>query len=166
MKKIILVALLMIGTIIVAQERNKRQQGDEKMQFTPEQKSQLMLKKMTLELDLNDSQQKEFKTIIAEKMTKMEEQKAAMKTMKEKGVRPTSDELFAMASKKLDEQIANKKRMEKILNPKQYEKWTAMNEKHHEDRKGNFRGPHKGNKKGNRPGGFHKIQQDNPERKG
>lgn len=158
MKKIILVALLMVGTIVVAQERNKRQQGEKGTPFTSEQKSQLMLKKMTLALDLTDSQQKEFKTIIAEKMSKMEAKKAEMKAMKEKGVRPTSDERFAMASKMLDEQIANKKRMEKILNPKQYEKWTAMVEKHQGDRMNKGRG----HKKGRHQGNF----QGNQERKG
>ncbi|TDD94403.1 hypothetical protein [Flavobacterium cellulosilyticum] len=151
MKKLVLVVFLMVGTIIVAQERNRRHQGEERTPFTSEQRSQLMLKKMTLELDLNDTQQKEFKSIIAEKMEKMEAKKTAMKTMKEKGVRPTSDERFAMESKMLDEQIATKKRMEKILNPKQYEKWTAMNEKLQEERKDNFRGQHKGNRKGNHP---------------
>lgn len=162
MKKIILVALLMVGTIIVAQERNKRQQGNERTPFTSEQKSQLMLKKMTLELDLNDSQQKEFKTIIAEKMSKMEAKKAAMKAMKEKGVRPTSDERFAMAMKMLDEQIATKKRMEKILNPKQYEKWTALKEDHKGDRMDKRGGNQKWHKKGRHQGNF----QDNQERKG
>lgn len=158
MKKIILVALLMVGTIILAQERNKRQLGNQKNQFTSEQRSQLMLKKMTLELDLNDSQQKEFKTIIAERVSKMEAKKAEMKAMKEKAVRPTSEERFAMASKMLDYQIANKKRMEKILNAKQYEKWTAMAEKHQGNRMDKRNGHQKGNKKGN--------PQDNQERKG
>ena len=134
----------MVGTIIVAQERNKRQQGDQRTPFTSEQRSQLMLKKMTLELDLNDSQQKEFKTIIAEKMSKMEAKKTAMKEMKEKGVRPTSDERFVMSMKMLDEQIATKKRMEKILNPKQYEKWTALKEDHQRDRIDKRRGYKKG----------------------
>jgi len=149
MKKIILVVLLMVGTIIVAQERNKRQQG-ERTPFTSEQKSQLMLKKMTLELDLNDSQQKEFKTIIAEKMAKRDAMKKEMQANKEKGVRPTSDERFAMSMKMLDEQIATKKRMEKILNPKQYEKWSSL--------KNDQQGKHKNNRQGKR-GGKHPNNQ-------
>jgi protein CpxP len=126
MKKLFVLALLIVGTTIVAQERNRKQHGNEMEQFTPEQQSQLMLKKMTLELDLNDSQQKEMSTIISDKMARKEAHKAEMKAKKEKGIRPSSDELFAMKSKMLDEQIATKKRMEKILTPKQFEKWNEL----------------------------------------
>ena len=134
MKKLIVIALLIIGTTIVAQERNKRHQGDKMEQFTPEQQSQLMLKKMTLELDLNEAQQKEMSAIISDKIAKKEAHKAEMEVRKGKGVRPTNDERFAMKMKMLDEQIASKKRMEKILNAKQFEKWTSLNEDRRENR--------------------------------
>jgi protein CpxP len=140
MKKLMVVALLMVGMTIFAQERNRRQQGNDMEQFTPEQRSQLQLKKMTLNLDLNESQQKEIKSFIADKNTKMEAHKTAMKAMREKGMKPTNDERFAMKMKMLDEQIAMKKRMEKILNPKQFEKWTALKEEHKGDRHGNHQG--------------------------
>ena len=70
MKKLIVIALLLVGTTIIAQERNRKQHGDKMEQFTPEQQSQLMLKKMTLELDLNDAQQKEMTSFISDKMAK------------------------------------------------------------------------------------------------
>jgi periplasmic protein CpxP/Spy len=140
MKKLMAVALLMVGMTIFAQERNRRQQGNEMEQFTPEQRSQLQLKKMTLNLDLNESQQREIKAFIADKNTKMEAHKKAMKAMKEKGTKPTNDERFAMKMKMLDEQIATKKRMEKILNPEQFEKWTASHEGHKRNHKGNHQG--------------------------
>lgn len=109
-------------------------------QFTPEQRSELQVKKLTLELDLNESQQRDIKAFIADKNAKMEARKTAMKAMREKGTKPTSDERFAMKTKMLDEQIANKKRMEKVLNPKQFEKWTALQEEHKVDRKGKHQG--------------------------
>ena len=140
MKKLFIIALLMVGTIIIAQERNRKHQGNEMEQFTPEQKSQLMLKKMTLELDLNDSQQKEMSAIISDNVAKKEAHKAEMKAMKEKGVKPTNDERFAMHMKMLDEQIATKKRMEKILNAKQFEKWTSLKEDRQEKQRGNHQG--------------------------
>ena len=133
-------ALLMVGITIFAQERNRRQQGNEMEQFTPEQRSELQVKKLTLELDLNESQQRDIKAFIADKNAKMETRKTAMKAMKEKGTKPTSDERFAMKSKMLDEQIANKKRMEKILNPKQLEKWSDLKG----DRQGKGPGKHLG----------------------
>lgn len=137
----------MAGMTIMAQPRNNKHQGNRMEQFTPEQRSELQVKKLTLELDLNESQQKEMKAFIADKNTKMEAHKTAMKAMKEKGTKPTSDERFAMKSKMLDEQIAAKKRMQKILNEKQFEKWTALKEEHQADRKGN----HQGNQQGKHP---------------
>ena len=136
MKKLFVLALLLVGTTIIAQERNRKHQGEKMEQFTPEQQSQLILKKMTLDLDLNDSQQKEMSAIISEKIAKKELMKTEMKAKKEKGVKPTNDERFAMHIQLLDEQIATKKRMEKILNPKQYEKWIALREVHNKHQKG------------------------------
>lgn len=140
MKKLIVITLLMVGMTIVAQERNRKQHGNEIEQFTPEQRSQLQLKKLTLELDLNESQQKEMNVFIADMNSKREVHRTAMKLMKEKGTKPTNDERFAIKIKMLDEQIAAKKRVEKILNPKQYEKWSKLREKHQGDRKGKHQG--------------------------
>ena len=140
MKKLIVLALLVVGTTIIAQERNRKHQGNEMEQFTPDQKSQLMLKKMTLELDLNEAQQKEMSLMISDKIAKMESHKVEMKAKREKGVRPTKDERFAMQMKRMDEQIAMKKRMEKILNAKQFEKWIALKEDHKENHKGGRHG--------------------------
>lgn len=128
MKKLFVLALLIVGTTIIAQERNSKRQGNAMEQFTPAQQSQLMLKKMTLELDLNDAQQKEMSTIISDNIAKKEAHKAEMIAMKGKGVKPTNDERFAMHIKMLDEQIAAKKRMEKVLNTKQFEKWNSFKE--------------------------------------
>ena len=144
MKKLFVLALLLVGTTIIAQERNRKHQGNEMEQFTPQQKSQLMLKKMTLELDLNDSQQKEMSAIISDNVAKKEAHKGEMKAMKEKGVKPTTDERFAMHMKMLDEQIATKKRMEKILNAKQFEKWTSLKEDRQEKQRGNHQGKNQG----------------------
>ena len=124
----------MVGMAVLAQERNRKQQGNEMEQFTPEQRSELQIKKLTLELDLNESQQKEMKSFIADKNAKIQAHRTAMKAMKEKGTKPTSDERFAMKSKMLDEQIATKKRMQKILTEKQFEKWGELKEHHQGDR--------------------------------
>nr|WP_315147895.1 hypothetical protein [uncultured Flavobacterium sp.] len=152
MKKLFVIALLMVGTTIFAQERNRKHQGNEMEQFTPVQQSQLMLKKMTLELDLNDSQQKEMSAIISDNVAKKEAMKAEMKAKKEKGVKPTNDERFAMHMKMLDEQIATKKRVEKILNAKQFEKWSTLKENHKGNRPGNNRGNQQGKNQRQRQG--------------
>ena len=140
MKKLFVLALLMVGMTILAQGRKGNQQRNDMEQFTPEQRSQLQLKQMTLNLDLNDAQQKEMKVVIADMNTKKEAHKAAMKAMREKNVKPTTDERFEMKMKMLDEQIAMKKRMEKILTPKQFEKWNDLKEEHHRNLQGNRHG--------------------------
>ncbi len=148
MKKLFVMALLLVGITTIAQERNRKQHGTEMEQFTPEQKNQLMLKKMTLELDLNDAQQKEMSVFISDKIAKMESHKSEMKALKEKGVKPTNDERFAMHMKMLDEQIAAKKSMQKILNAKQFEKWASLKEEHKGNPKGKQSGKHQNQRQG------------------
>lgn len=151
-------ALLMVGTTIFAQERNRKQQGNDMEQFTPEQRSELHVKKLTLELDLNESQQKEIRAFITDKNTKMEAHKAAMKAMRDKDVKPTTEERFTMKMNMLDEQIAIKKRMEKILNPKQFEKWNAL--------KGDHQGKGPGKHQGDYMGDCHENHQGRHQGKG
>jgi hypothetical protein len=100
-------------------------------QMTPEQRNQLHLKKMTLELDLNASQQKEMSKIIAEQSAKREAKMAERKATKDSVKKLTSDELFAKKSKMLDEQIVMKEKMKKILSADQFNKWDEMKEKRH-----------------------------------
>jgi hypothetical protein len=140
MKKLITIALVAImGVSSYAQEikeRPRRPEGNQMEKFTPEQRNQLMLKKMTLELDLNASQQKEMSKIIAEQGAKRE---AHMKDRKAKTAKPTSDEIFAMKSKMLDEQIAMNGKMKKILSPEQFKKWDEMKQHHREGMRKNHR---------------------------
>ncbi|HJS01713.1 MAG TPA: hypothetical protein VJ780_12340 [Flavobacterium sp.] len=117
-------------------ERRERSERNETHKFTAEQRNQLLLKKMTLELDLNASQQKEMSKIIAEQTAKKEE---FFKNRKAKTEKPTSDEIFAMKSKMLDEQIAMKQRMKKTLSSEQFDKWEKIKKQHHEGMKRHFR---------------------------
>jgi hypothetical protein len=150
MKKLFVLALLMVGMTILAQGRKGNQQGNQMGQFTPEQKTELQLKQMTLNLDLNEAQQKDMKVIIADLNTKREAHKTAAKAMWEKEGTPTNDERFAMRSKMLDEQIATKKRVEKILNAKQFEKWTSLHQKYQNNFQGNRQRNFQGNCQGQR----------------
>ena len=118
MKKLILAIALVATTLTFAQDRKAR--GEK---LTPEQQTELQVKRMTLELDLDEKQQKEIKTILVEQSKKRETKVAAMKAKKEKGEKPTADERFAMKNEMLDNQIAMKARMKKILKPEQFTKW-------------------------------------------
>jgi hypothetical protein len=131
MKKVLIAALLIVGLSSFAQERRERPNRAEMENLTPEQRNQLIVKKMTLELDLNAKQQGQISQIIAEQSAKRETMKAERKASSEK---PTTEERFAMKNKMLDEQIAMKAKMKSILSPEQFTKWEAMKEKHQEKR--------------------------------
>jgi hypothetical protein len=131
MKKLFIAALLVVGMTSFAQERKARPERAQMEQMTPEQRNQLHLKKLTLELDLNASQQKEMSKIIAEQSAKREAKMAERKASKDSAKKLTSDEIFAKKSKMLDEQIVMKERMKKILSADQYKKWDDMKGKRH-----------------------------------
>ena len=129
MKKLILAIALVISSLSFAQEGRGR--GEK---LTPEQQSELQVKKMTLDLDLNEKQQKEVKAILLEQAKKREAKITEFKANKEKGEKPSADEKFEMKNKMLDEQIEMKAKMKKILTPEQYKEWEENHEKRSEMR--------------------------------
>lgn len=130
MKKIGLALALVLGLSTITFAQDKKQAGKESTEkMTVEQRNQLQLKKMTLDLDLNASQQKEVAAIIAEQSSKREAKMAEMKEKKAAQKKPTADEKFAMENKMLDNQIEMKQKMKKILNDKQMEKWESNHQK-------------------------------------
>jgi len=123
MKKLFVMVLLAVGLATFAQEGNKIQKRDGMEKLTPAQRDELRLKKLTLDLGLNENQQKEMAKIIAEQSAKRDAAMAERKANKEKGVKPTADERFARENKRLDEEIVMKERVKKILTPDQFKKW-------------------------------------------
>lgn len=119
MKKLIVTIVLVISSLSFAQEKSK---------LSPEQQTELQVKKMTLDLDLDANQQKELRTILLENTKKREAKKMALKEKMAKGQKPTSDERFEMKSKMLDDQIELKAKMKKILKPEQFQKWEQNQE--------------------------------------
>lgn len=134
MKKIFLTLITIVSTTVTLAQDKKM---EDKM--TPEQRNELHLKKMAVDLDLNENQQKEMAKIIAEDSKKREALKAEMKANKEAGKKLSAQERFEMKSKMLDEQKDRKAKMRKILNEKQFDKWEShqkeKRQKMHEMRK-------------------------------
>ena len=96
MKKLFIAALLVVGMTSIAQERKATTERAQMQQMTLEQRNQLHLKKMTLELDLNASQQKEMSKFIAEQSAKREARMAERKATKDVTKKQfTADERFA-----------------------------------------------------------------------
>lgn len=117
-------AIVMMASLATfAQDRKMKRDN-----FTPEQRVELQVKKMTLDLDLNDKQQKDLKKLLTEQSKKREEAKAKHDAVKAADKKPTNDERFAMRNKMMDEKIAFKAEIKKILNEKQMEKWEERKE--------------------------------------
>ena len=114
MKKLIVTIVLVISSLSFAQEKSK---------LIPEQQTELQVKKMTLDLDLDANQQKELRTILLENTKKREAKKMTLKEKMSKGQKPTPDEQFEMKSKMLDDKIEHKAQLKKILKPEQFQKW-------------------------------------------
>ena len=135
MKKIILIVLALVTIQVSAQERKQEfRKGERKERikkfkdFSPEEVAELQTKRMTLDLDLTSSQQKQIQKLNLEnaidRKAKMEERQTQMKDgNKEK---PSKEDRLKMMNERLDKQIEMKQKMAKILNSDQMEKWEKM----------------------------------------
>jgi hypothetical protein len=130
MKKVIVAVLLVVGMTTFAQER-----GEKRERLTPEQKVELQIKKLKLDLDLNDKQTADIKKIVVEQVKKRDAKRAEFETKRAKDVKPTPEEMFQNKSQMLDEKIAMKAEMKKILNAEQYEKWQKIQAEKSENKK-------------------------------
>lgn len=114
--------VVLIGFNAIAQKREMKD-------INPEQFATLSTKKMTLDLDLNESQQTKIYALNLENATarksKMEAHRKAMQAGEPKKM--TSEDRYAMQNEMLDHQIAQKKKMKGILSAVQFEKWEKMN---------------------------------------
>lgn len=124
MKKVFLSVLIFVGLTTFAQE--KRDQVGKREKMTPEQQTELHVKKMKLDLDLNENQVAEIKKIVARQNAKRDSKKTEMQAKRAEGKKPTADEIFKMKNEMLDEQIAHKAEMKKILNAEQFSKWETI----------------------------------------
>jgi len=147
MKKIVFILLALIALKVSAQEKNERpnRERGEKMEryqdYTPEEIANLQTKKMTLHLNLNESQQKEIKELNLENAISRETMMKAHKAQKESGnmEKPSKEARLKMMNDRLDRQIERKGKMKKILNADQFTKW----EKSQEEMKNKHYGMHK-----------------------
>jgi len=128
MKSTMLIAFLLIGTISFAQPTKRNRETpppmDKMADMPAENIATLMSKKMTLQLDLSESQQaKVYDLILANTV-----QKKAQRANRAEG-KPSKKMHFEMQNKMLDNKIAFNKAMKSILNDTQYTLWKQQNHK-------------------------------------
>lgn len=121
MKKVIAVMALVVGLTTFAQ--GKRGEGREKL--TPEQQVEVVLKRMNSELTLTEKQQGEIKPLLLEQAKKREAKMLEFKGQKEKGTKPTDEQIAQMKKNRIDEELTMKTKLKKILTEEQYTKWST-----------------------------------------
>jgi hypothetical protein len=100
--------------------------------FTPEQRTELRVKHLTLALDLTDKQQKDMQALLLTQEKQKGQFMAQHEADRDAGKKPTEDERVGMLNKRLDAQISMKRDMKKILTAEQYQKFESQKEKRHE----------------------------------
>jgi len=137
-----ILALALISFSAIAQNpkrgenkgKENREMRMQKTDFTPEQQATLHTKKMTLELDLTDSQQKEVYNLNLLQANEKQKNRDAFKKAKESGTKPTEQERYDAMVAKLDNMITVKSKMKSILKSDQYAIWESSLKKHNKGR--------------------------------
>ena len=128
MKKLVLMAFLVVGITTFAQEKKE----ERKEKFTPEQRVDFQVKKMTKDLNLNDKQAEQVKALVAKEVEKREAKKAEMEAKRTEQTKPSKEEKEARRTEMKANQEAMKAEMKKILTAEQYTKWEQKQEERKE----------------------------------
>ena len=125
MKRLIIVVLVLITWTNFAQQ-NRSERGNHKKEMrqkdhnlSPEQKAELTSKKITLQLDLNEAQQKKLYVVELEQ-AKLDKERFQNKKNRSQ---LNDEERFKIKTERLDHQIAMKKKMKSILTEEQFATW-------------------------------------------
>lgn len=130
MKKMFVLAVLMIGMTSFAQEKPAEGIRAEKARMekmTPEQRNEKHLKKLTADLSLSESQQKQMAAVLSEQSAKREAKRAEREKVME-----------AKRSERKAEMEATDAKIKAILTPEQTKKWEAMKTERREKAKEKF----------------------------
>ncbi len=126
MKKLCILAIAFITLQATAQESKKdlsKTRIEKAKEMSAEETAQIQTKKLTLELDLTESQQKEVNALLLEQAKARAEKKENFNKNSETKPVITKEDRVKLVNERLDGQIAMKAKMKTILNAEQYAKW-------------------------------------------
>jgi hypothetical protein len=106
--------------------------GEGKEKFTPEQRVDFQLKKMTKDLNLDSKQVEQVKALLTEEAKKRELKRAEMKARKAEQTKPSKEEMETRKAEMKASQEAIKAEMKKILTADQYTRWEQKQEERKE----------------------------------
>ena len=144
MKKLMIIVLL--GSALFSFGQNEEKQRKMNQDFSPEQHAILQTKKMALELDLTDSQQKQMLDLNKKWAEIKVKKRAEMKSLNKQEL--SSTEKFNHMNAVLDEKLAHQKEVKKILNEDQYSSWKKTSYKMKKKSKGRGEQQHYKHRKG------------------
>lgn len=129
MKKAMIILMALTTFAITAQNKNqdrKENRSQLRENLIPEQRAELHAKKMTLDLNLNETQQAQVNQLLLDMEKNKPERPENRKEM-------TDAQKFEAKNTMLDRRIAMKKEMKKILTEEQFTKWENRNQ--HQERR-------------------------------
>ena len=139
MKKLMIILLLGSSLLSFGQKEGKQRKVYE--DFSTEQQAILQTKKMALELDLNDNQQKQMLDLNKKWAEVKARKRAEMKTLNKEEMSAT--DRFNHMNTMLDEKLDHQNELKKILDEDQYTTWKKSSNKMNKRSKGRTGHEHK-----------------------
>jgi hypothetical protein len=127
--------MLLLGSSLLSFGQKEGKQKKMYADFSTEQHAVLHTKKMALELDLNDIQQKQMLDLNKKWAEVKAKKRAEMQALNKEEM--SSTDRFNHMNAMLDEKLAHQNELKKILNEEQYMNWKKSSHKMH--RKSNER---------------------------
>lgn len=128
MNKLIITAIVALF-ITSAFAQKPQRKGSNMDDMTPAQMAELETKRMTLNLDLTEAQQKKVYDINLENAERRIERRKELQAQRNDGVKPSEEEFLKRKNERLDFQIEHQNKLKKVLNEKQYETWKQNSSK-------------------------------------
>jgi protein CpxP len=131
MKKIVIAVLVLMSVSMFAQEVQvvKKGKKEKREKLSPEERNQVVLDKMTKELNLDLQQQEQIKPIISE-------QNARMQAFKEQSFKDMSkEERKSFMQKRKEDKNANEEKLKLILSAEQFSKLKELEEANREKKR-------------------------------
>ncbi|MEM9363480.1 MAG: hypothetical protein AAGA43_12635 [Bacteroidota bacterium] len=129
MKQLVVLMMALVSISAFSQRHEGFKKGKKAMaELSAEQLATLHTKKLTLALDLTESQQVKIMEISLEEAEFKKAKHEEFKSKKESGEwkKPSADERFEMANARLDHKIAHQQKMKQVLNKEQYQTWKEL----------------------------------------
>jgi len=128
MKQLAVLVMALLSMSAFSQKSNGPKK-EKRAEMSVEQLATLRTKKMTLALDLTESQQDKIMKINVEEVEYKKARRAEVKAKKESGQKPSTDERFEIANAKLDHKIAHQQKIKEVLTKEQYLMWKELKTK-------------------------------------